>query len=522
MSFSPSKHVQSFAGDRRGTMALMIALTLPLVMLCVGIAVDTGRWYGARKTTSSAIDAAVLAGARALQLNPSDPNNALTVASQVYAANVKDRTPLLSDGVNFAVADNGSSIVATGDAKLGTTFLAISGIADLDVVGAAKAKAMVSVGGKGGSNIEIAVMLDLTGSMCDNGVGPCNGGNKMDGLKAAAKDLVEIAVSADQSKYTSKVSLIPFSTRVRVGPDGGGGAMMKALTNLDATWNGWFNICKQSTGGGGSEDGGNWACQQYASEQQTNWKVMPCVTDRFYNGAGGFDATDDTPGANRWLNAHGGDRMILSSDSTDQAPTSKKGLQQADPADNWNYDPSGSCADVDEKNQMMPLTANKSALKSRINDLVAYGATAGALGTAWASYTLSPNWSTVFAGASAPASYGDLAVTQASGAPLLRKVAVLMTDGGYNTYRGWKGQNQQAVSNYALQVCSNMKARGIEVYTVGFALDQLPANERTIAEATLKACGTDLQHFYDTLNVSQLQAAFRDIALQLTSIYMSE
>ena len=344
----------------------------------------------------------------------------------------------------------------------------------------------------------------------------------MDGLKAAAKDLVEIAVSSNQSTFTSKVSLIPFSTRVRVGPDGGGGAMMKALTNLDAAWNGWFNICKQGTGSNGSEDAGNWACQQYASELQANWKVMPCVTDRFYNGAGGFDATDVAPGANRWLNAHGGDRMTLSSDSTDQAPANKKGLLKSDPADNWNYDPTGSCSDVDPKNQMMPLTADKSALKSRINDLVAYGATAGALGTAWASYTLSPNWSPIFSGASAPASYGDLTVIQASGAPLLRKVAVLMTDGGYNTYRGWKGQNQQEVSNYALQVCSNMKVRGIEIYTVGFALDQLTANERTIAEATLKACGTDLQHFYDTLNVSQLQAAFRDIALQLSSIYMSE
>ncbi len=502
-------------------MAVLIALSLPVVMLCVGIAVDTGRWYGVRKATSSAMDAAVLAGARALQLNPGDPDFAIAAAQKVYAANVKDRAPLLSDGVSFAISDSGASIVATGEAKLATTFLAISGITDLDVVGGAKAKAKVAVGGKGGSHIEIAVMLDVTGSMCDNGVGPCNGGTKMDGLKAAAKDLVDIAVSSNQSTFTSKVSLIPFSTRVRVGQDGQGGAMMKALSNLDATWSGWVKMCKESSGGGGSENGGNWACLRYATEMQNNWKVMPCVTDRFYNG-GGFDATDDVPGANRWLNAHGGDRMSLSWDSTDQAPGSGTGVQNSDPADNWNYDPNGSCADVDEKNQMLPLSSDKSALKNRINDLVAYGATAGALGTAWSWYTLSPNWGSVFGGASVPRSYGDLTTMQPSGAPLLRKVAVLMTDGGYNTYRGWKGQNQQEVSNYAKQICTNMKAKGIEIFTVGFALDQLPANERTVAEATLKACGTDLQHFYDTLNVAQLQVAFRDIALQLSAIYMSE
>lgn len=514
--------VKNFAEDRRGTIAIVAALSLPVLMLCVGIAVDTGRWYSARKSTSSAIDAAVLAGARALQLDPNNPNLAVAAAQRVYAANVKDRAPLLSDGVGFAVVDNGASVVGTGQAKIATTFLAVAGFTDLDVVSAAKAKAQVAVGGKGGSNIEIAVMIDVTGSMCDNGVGPCSGGSKMDGLKAAAKDLIEISVSSDQSKYTSKVSLIPFSTRVRVAQDGQGGAMMKALTNLDATWSGWYKMCKESSGSGGSEDEGNWRCRRFEAEQQTNWKIMPCVTDRFYNGAGGFDATDRTPGASRWLNAHGGDRMTLSEDSSDQSPPNKIGQQQSDPAEHWNHEPNGGCSDVDAKNQMMPLSSDKAALKNRIDGLVAYGATAGALGTAWSWYTLSPNWGSIFGGASVPRSYSDLTTIQASGAPLLRKVAVLMTDGGYNTFRGWKGQNQQEVSNYAKQVCTAMKAKGIEIYTVGFALDQLPGNERTIAEATLKDCGTDLQHFYQTLNVSQLQAAFRDIAMQLTSIHMSE
>ncbi len=97
-----------------------------------------------------------------------------------------------------------------------------------------------------------------------------------------------------------------------------------------------------------------------------------------------------------------------------------------------------------------------------------------------------------------------------------------MTDGGSNTYRGWKGQDQQTVSNYAIQVCTNMKAQGIEVYTVGFALDQLSAKEARIARATLQACGTDVSHFYETLTVPQLQAAFQDIALQMSSLYLAQ
>ena len=96
-----------------------------------------------------------------------------------------------------------------------------------------------------------------------------------------------------------------------------------------------------------------------------------------------------------------------------------------------------------------------------------------------------------------------------------------MTDGGFNTFRGWKDQNQQEVSDYAMQVCTNMKAQGVEVYTVGFALNELPGGERTIATATLQACGTDVHHFYSTLNVQELQSAFRDIALQMSGLYLS-
>ena len=135
---------------------------------------------------------------------------------------------------------------------------------------------------------------------------------------------------------------------------------------------------------------------------------------------------------------------------------------------------------------------------------------------------LSPTWSNIFTGSSRPAPYADLTRTQASGAPVLRKIAILMTDGGYNTYRGWKDQDQQQVSDYAKQVCTNMKAKGIEVYTVAFALNELSAAEQTIARATLQACGTDIHHFYETLTVPELKTAFRDIGSKMTTLYLSK
>ena len=52
------------------------------------------------------------------------------------------------------------------------------------------------------------MMLDVTGSMA---------GDKIVDLQVAAKDLIDIVVWGDQSKYTSKVALAPFAPAVNVG-----------------------------------------------------------------------------------------------------------------------------------------------------------------------------------------------------------------------------------------------------------------------------------------------------------------
>ena len=61
-----------------------------------------------------------------------------------------------------------------------------------------------------------------------------------------------------------------------------------------------------------------------------------------------------------------------------------------------------------------------------------------------------------------------------------------------------------------------------EDFTVAFALNQLSAGERAIATDTLKSCGTDVRHFYETLTVQDLKVAFRDIAVQMNALYLSK
>ncbi len=535
---SKSSLIGAFAADRRGAVLMQFGLASTVIFAIVGGAIDFNRWLNAKHVTTASVDAAVLAGARTLQLDPGNPTAALDKARAYFNKNMAGKVDLSVNTIDFSLADNNMSITATGTATIATTVLNIIGISSLKVlsdtnVGLANAK--LQFGGQGGSNLEIALMLDVTSSMCDNGVGPCSSGTKMDGLKEAAKKLVDMVVPENQGSHYSKMSIVPFSTRVRVGQDSSGGGMMKVLTDLDPVWSGWYQICTDGSGSGGGEGNGNWTCHASQAQQQIAWKIMPCVTDRAYD-SGGFDYGDDAPGTgNRldpitgaslgqtgtWLNAHDGGRMTKGWDSSTSVATTQKGLTSADPAYHWNYNWNGSCADVDPNNEIQPLTTSKSNLKNKIDGLVAYGSTAGALGTAWAWYTLSPKWNNVWSGQAKPAAYADLTTTQANGRPVLRKVAVLMSDGVFNTMRGWKDQDQQTVSNHAKQLCENMKAKGIEIFTVGLALDQLSNAERLIAEDTLRSCGTDINHFYSTLNITELQTAFQDIAYQLTSIALT-
>ena len=507
------RELRVFAKNERGSTAMIAALGALLLAGAVGGAVDFARVYSARSQAQAALDAAVLAGARKLQTS-NDQVTAVTAATTHFGKLRPAETS--GSGASFSVHNNGTVVRGSVSTTIVTPFLTLVGFQTLPI------ELLSEVGFAGGrnagTNYEIALMLDVTGSMCDNSEGPCTSGSKLNALKTAAADLVNIVVWEDQSRYTSKVALVPFSTRVRVGQNGDGANMMRELTDLPPTWSGWYNMCVESSGGGGSEGGGNWSCRRYESQRQNGWKIMPCVTDR----TGPQEFTDAPPGPGTWINAHDGTRRMESWDSGDNPLTTRLGETSSDPADHWNYAPwdgGGVCADIANANEILPLTNDKTELLARINGLEAYGSTSGALGTAFTWYMLSPNWSGIWNGNSRPGPYADL-TTLENGVPRLRKVAVLMSDGDFNTFRGWKDQNQSMVSNRAAQICTNMKATGIEVYAIGFGLDQLPADKRAIAEATLRGCGTDVSHFYNTFNASELQQAFRDIALQISTMHI--
>ena len=450
--------LRRFSRDESGDVVMTFGLMAVAMFLFVGGAVDLGRWLNARTQTIAALDAAVLAGARMLQLDSSNVSGAMQAAQAFYSENTQNRLPLDSDSIAFTPTDDGMAFTATGNAYINTPFMSLAGVEKLPLVeltGAEYSKALIAVGGNAEQSFEISMMLDITGSM---------GGQKIADLKLAAKDLIDIVVWNNQSEHTSKVALVPFSAAVDAGN-------LHSAIAYSPSSSVTFNF----------KDGYN-----------RTWKrTSKCVSER--QGAEAF---------------------------TDAAPIGSNKLPAV-------YTSSGDCPIT---NPVIPLTNDKSGLKSAIDGYVASGATAGHLGTAWAWYMLSPNWASVLPSGSTPAAYGATDV---------QKIAILMTDGEYNVQycnnstatgasvpdRNSNGGNNTKLSCTAVNgssttqartLCTNMKAQGITVYTVGFAI---PSG--STADTTMQQCATTPGHYYSAQDGEQLRQAFRDIALKISALYLS-
>jgi hypothetical protein len=176
--------------------------------------------------------------------------------------------------------------------------------------------------------------------------------------------------------------------------------------------------------------------------------------------------------------------------------------------------------------KVIPLTADSKSLLASIDDFQANGYTAGAIAIQWTYYMLSPKWRSVIK----TAGLGD---GPADANPKkIAKVAILMTDGQFNTaFAGASGnynsQGNRSRSN-AESLCDNMKADGIEIFTIGFDLNNkdMSQTERDQAKGVLKACASDdvsvTKHYFEASTGEELDAAFREIISNTERLALTE
>ncbi len=191
--------------DRHGGVSIMFAALLIPLLLMVGSAIDYSRSLTAKSGLSNALDAAVLAGVNKLVREGGSKTEVEDVVKTTFEAGIEGTASPDATVKSLSIKqDPGKgevSVAAT--VSLPTTFMVLAGLSSIDV-------ATHSTARMSDKDIELAMMLDLTGSMS---------GSKISDLKLAAKDLVDILLPESGGKGVNKIriGLVPYSQGVNAG-----------------------------------------------------------------------------------------------------------------------------------------------------------------------------------------------------------------------------------------------------------------------------------------------------------------
>jgi Flp pilus assembly protein TadG len=408
---------QEFGRDARGAIAIIFALTLTVVLMITGLAIETVRGLRAGNALSMAVDAAVLAGAKGMRLANMNDAEIVEAVTKMFDSNVEKsglNAPTIKS-FNVIINRPAGSVTLDIDAEIGTVLGGLAGVDKLSLP-----RRAVAVFEE--NDVEVAVQLDVTGSM---------GGSKIADLKVATKELVDILIPDDKTLLGGqkvRIGFAPFAAGVNAG-------RYASLIN-----------------------GGVSAPNSCVYERQS---LAFQDSDAYPSGSAALKTKLSLPYASNCPNA-----------------------------------------------EILPMTDDKSLLKSTVDGYWTGGSTAGHLGTAFAWYLLSPDWASIWPNASKPAAYGEKKTT---------KVAILMTDGEYNTVGGVNsGSNVALSADVSRETCAEMKAKGVIVYTVGFKLTAATAID------TLEQCASDANKFYEAKDGDALKAAFKAIAQDIATLRIAE
>jgi Flp pilus assembly protein TadG len=430
--------------DRRATLAVMVGLMMVPLTGFVAVAVDGMRAWLVYSRMTAALDAAALAGARNIGLAAATRNNEV---SSLFWANmsVKQSGWTAASGLTQSwrsfldssvrletlTAVDQLTFQVTASAQMPTTFAQVIGISTFTMRGTARAQ-------RANTGLELALVLDITGSMDTNCTLPSNRtttncaittiprasnqvisavNNNADLMRVAAADLVNIVFGNNETQRNLYVSVVPYTTTVNLGP-----------TRTD-----WLNAASRATLAANFSPTTWWGCV----EARVGYAGAPTDGDRndytpaehpfrpFYwpSTLGVYTRNGNrVPGDNDWA------RRLWNATTTGTDAITEAWFPWRG---NYQVGPNSGCPST----PVLPLSTSKTAVLDTIQSMRATnrGGTMGNLGLLAGWWTLSPRWRATW-------NLGPAPDGQATSLPLayntqfMRKVIVMMTDGDQNWF----------------------------------------------------------------------------------------
>lgn len=431
----------------RGNVSQIFAIASVPLFLAIGLGIDLAAISNAKSELQSTADDAVLS--IATQHKKSDT---LEDIKNKISDNLKLKGLNSSNLIGDPIL-NSDGICITLETKKPTIFIKMVNKEDMSIRVNSCANYLSNV------NLEIALVLDVSSSMIENA--------RFAPMQAAAKEFINNFDTGSSSSSVSRISVVPFSSRVNIGMVNANKSWLKPLGTLPAIPNRWKDP-DSVYGSNPSYTKALWLDGVTVDEYTaTNYYWMGCIEPRsdieiLESGAlGAYGLSDDTPSTAPFV------------------------AMDSNPESSMSFCPP----------PIVSLSDDYSYLSSAIDQLTSEGTTRLDAGMIAGWYTLSPKWKTTWEAKSAPEDYSNN----------VKKIVVFMTDGQMNTQYGqnsgkldWRCNNMLSASSSSacnnaankdlLDICASMKSAGIEIYTVAYGSD---ADKNFI-----KQCATDENHFY--------------------------
>ncbi len=494
--------------DRSGNIALGFAGASLALLTAAGGAVDLTDYMMARRNLQNEVDrAALYAG------NKVDLTNTTPPATQVQTYFTKTYDSSFGALKSVTTTDIENGIVVTAVATLPTAFLKIIGIDQLT----ATASATVTWGDR---SIEVALVLDNTGSMADS--------NKLSNLITAATGLVDfLKTKATASKFI-KFSVVPFSNFVNVGTTWSKAAWIDQ-TGASPYYSTYFSSPLDRFAIY-TKLGKSWpGCVETRPAPYDIDDTAPTVGNPPTLFVPSFHPDEPDSGtyssyANDYLN----DKTTSWDDltKTTYAPkyTSPTGIDFSNSTLYSNYKVPKGPQFMCDVQPLTTLSNDYASIDAKIQAMTAAGSTNIPEGLAWGWRTLSP---------SGPFSSG---VAYSDTTNL--KIIVLLTDGtnAINTfsnalggaYSSWGypvsgrlGTNPGANLRTGLDtktrsVCAAIKAKGIKIYAIGLMIDD------SAGQQLLSDCSSGSGYYYNSPTADQLDSVFTSIGKKISQLRISK
>jgi Flp pilus assembly protein TadG len=447
-----------FAQDRKGSIGAVLALGSVALLGAASASLDYTRMTNSRAALAAAVDAAALAGAQAPVADMQ------TIARQVFDANFreKDRITSFTARIVKRGEDDAVQVEAVADVKMS--------LAQAIGISSAPVRAVSEVLSGNDADVQLALVLDVTGSMA---------GQRLASLKTASAEMVNTLFDKLAKPEQLKISVIPFSEYVNVGMQNRNQPWIDVPPDSTTTRNVcWptrditrtYNCRMQFHSWTHCEDG-------VCGTQTGTWEVCDHDYGPYY------DVCQNETTTLRWDGCVGSRNYPLNVRD-----------------ENYTINRVPGVMNVTCPVPLTPPTPSRNVVLAALDALQPIGNTYIPSGLMWGWAALSDTQ---------PIS------TPSNPTRKTNKFLILMTDGANSispTYPYHNEWNVPVADTLTAELCTNIKAAGIQVFTISFDVNN------NIIKNQLRICASSPDKYFDAIGSVQLSEAFNGITKQLTQL----